>query len=325
MIVVTGAGFIGGRLIRALSAERSLDIIVADSDLTPAKRQKYSGARIADELTSAQLLALAWHDPTFSRKVDAVVHLGARTDAWERDTRLMLQDNFRYSALLLRWCLQRRIPLVYASSAAVYGVRGQAAPRRASELPPYARSKLLFDRLVEQSSGAMRAPVAGLRLCNVYGPGEADKGRMASVVFQFYRQLHDSGSIDIFTHTSLGAPGTQRRDFVHVDDVVATVIWFLDHGRSGIFDVGTGRGAAFNDIAGIVLVQEGFGVVRYVPLPADLVGWYQAFTAADLAPLRAAGCGLPFRSPEVGIPAYLPHLAAARASSAALRIEDGTT
>jgi len=305
MIVVTGAGFVGGQIIATLARDRAVDIIVVDDDLTPAKRANFAAAPIAAQLTPVDLLRAADTDRAFARRVDAVIHMGARTDTWEQDAELVLASNYGYSTRLLDWCLRSRIPLVYASSAAVYN--GGSSP--------YARSKLLLDRAVAAILPTTRSPVIGLRLVNVYGPGEAHKGRMASVVFQFFRQLRDTGSVDIYADPSLGAPGSQRRDLLHVDDVVATTLWFVEHGRSGIYDVGTGEPTSFNDLACLVLAHAGPGTVRYTPLPAHLRGSYQTYTRADLGPLRAAGYDGTFRLPRVGVPRYLEHLAAHEATA----------
>jgi ADP-L-glycero-D-manno-heptose 6-epimerase len=311
MIVVTGAGFIGGRIIAALAAERSAAVIAVEDDLTPAKRANLAGVELVDLITSAEFQHLADNDPGFARRIDAVIHMAARTDTWERDLALVLEGNLGYSTRLLHWCLRNKVPLIYASSAAVYGTSGRRPPRQAEALAPYAQSKLLFDRSVTQLLPTVESPLVGLRFFNVYGPGESHKGRMASVVYQFHRQLHEAGFIEIYEHPNIGSPGSQGRDLVHVDDVVAATSWFLDHGSSGIYDVGTGEATSFDRLAQIVLGHEGFGAIKYTPLPAHLVGCYQTFTKADLTPLRAAGFEGDFRPPESGVPGYLRYLNAA--------------
>jgi ADP-L-glycero-D-manno-heptose 6-epimerase len=309
VIVVTGAGLIGGRIISTLALERGADVVVVDDDLTPSKRSNFAGAPVRDELSPGRLLELGDTDPGFSGQVEAVIHTGARTDTWERATARVLDANFRYSARLLRWCLGRRIPFLYASSSAVYGnPRPPSSVRLRPMLSPYALSKLLFDHRVMLELPDAKSPVTGLRFFNVYGPGEAHKGRMASVVFQFHKQLRESGAIDIYSHPSLGAPGSQRRDLVHLDDIVATTLWFLDHGRSGIYEVGTGTAISYERLAQLVLAHAGSGSVRYTPLPTHLLGSYQTHTEADLRPLRAAGYDGSFRPPGRGVPEYLGHL-----------------
>jgi ADP-L-glycero-D-manno-heptose 6-epimerase len=308
MIVVTGAGFIGGRIIATLANQRSAPVLAVEDDLTPAKQANLAGVNLTDLITSAEFQRFAETDPGFTRRVDAVIHLAAHTDTWERDLALVLERNLGYSARLLHWCLRSRIPLIYSSSAAVYGAGRHRPPHRTESLAPYPRSKLLFDRSVQRLLPMVASPLVGLRFFNVYGPGEAHKERMASVVYQFHRQLHATGRIEIYAHPSIGRPGSQRRDLVHVDDVVAATTWFLDQGGAGIYDIGTGQATSFARLAQIVLDHEGFGAIQYPPLPAHLVGSYQAFTRANLAPLRAAGFAGDFRPPEAGVPAYLRYL-----------------
>ncbi len=313
MIVVTGAGFIGGRLIAAL-AQQGHTVLAVEDELTPAKQANLHGMEPADLITSVQFERLAENDRAFAQRIDGVIHTAAHADTWERDLAFVLSRNFGYSTWLLCWCLRNRVPLTYLSSAAVYGQHGHGAPDQTTGLSPYALSKLLFDRTVQQLLPAVDVPLLGLRLFNVYGPGEAHKGNMVSVVYRFHRQLHDFGKIDIYSNPIIGVPGSQRRDLVHVDDVVAVTTWFLDKGGSGIYDVGTGSPTSFNELAQIVIDHEGFGEIRYTPLPPHLMVGYQTFTQANLEPLRTAGFDGHFRPPTSGVPAYLQTLSASGAS-----------
>jgi ADP-L-glycero-D-manno-heptose 6-epimerase len=313
VIVVTGAGFIGGRIIAAL-ARQDRAVLVVEDDLTPAKQANLHGVELVDLVTSAQFERIAENDRAFGQRIDGVIHTAAHADTWERDLAFVLSRNFGYSTWLLCWCLRSRIPLIYLSSAAIYGQHGTGAQDQTSRLSPYALSKLLFDRTVQQLLPAVDVPLLGLRLFNVYGPGEAHKGNMVSVVYRFHQQLHDFGRIDIYSHPIIGLPGSQRRDLIHVDDVVAVTTWFLDNGGSGIYDVGTGSPTSFNELAQIIIDHEGFGEIRYTPLPPHLMVGYQTFTQADLEPLRTAGFDGRFRPPRSGVPAYLQTLSAGCAS-----------
>jgi ADP-L-glycero-D-manno-heptose 6-epimerase len=313
VIVVTGAGFIGGRLIAAL-AQQGRAVLAVEDELTPAKQANLRGVELVDLVTSAQFERLAVNDRAFTQRIDGMIHTAAHADTWERDLAFVLSRNLGYSTWLMCWCLRNRVPLTYLSSAAVYGAHGTGAPDETAGLSPYALSKLLFDRTVQQLLPAVDVPLLGLRLFNVYGAGEGHKGNMVSVVYRFHRQLHDTGKIDIFSHPIIGAPGSQRRDLVHVDDVVAVTSWFLDKGGSGIYDVGTGSATSFNELAQIVIDHEGFGEIRYTPLPPHLMVGYQTFTQANLKPLRTAGFNGHFRPPVSGVPAYLRTLSAGCAS-----------
>lgn len=310
MIVVTGgAGFIGSNIVRALCA-RGEEVVVVD-DLTDGRKfRNLLGSDIADywdREAALERLARA------SEKPRAVLHQGACAVTTEWDGRYMLDVNYRYSVDLLEYCIENGVPLIYASSASVYGKSRAFAEHDTDAERPlnvYGFSKLLFDRYVRRRLAHAGTQVAGLRYFNVYGPGEAHKGRMASIVSHLHRQVAESGEAQLFGAYDGYAAGEQRRDFVHVDDVVRVNLWLLDNpGVSGIFNVGTGRSASFNDVARAVIRWHGKGTIRYIPFPTDLESSYQSFTEADLGALRRAGYSAEFLDVDAGVPAYLDALA----------------
>jgi ADP-L-glycero-D-manno-heptose 6-epimerase len=184
----------------------------------------------------------------------------------------------------------------------------------------YGYSKFLFDQLVRRTLPGKTAQIAGFRYFNVYGPNEAHKGRMASVAFHAYNQLLSSGKVQLFEGSAGYGNGEQRRDFVHVDDVVDVNLWFLEQRQiSGIFNCGTGRAQTFNQLAAATinalqgtdhtareLAQK--GLIEYVAFPEGLKQRYQSFTEADLSRLRAAGYPGEFKSVEAGVAAYVKEL-----------------
>lgn len=311
MIVVTGgAGFIGSNLVRALNGRGEEDILVVD-DLTDGRKfVNLVGLRIADywdkALFAERLRAGKLGKPT------AVFHQGACAVTTEWDGRYMLENNYRYSTELLEYCLAERIPLLYASSAAVYGASaefGESDPSLERPLNVYGYSKLLFDQYVRRRLPGARSQVAGLRYFNVYGPGEAHKGQMASVAFHLNGQILNEGEARLFGGHDGYGPGEQRRDFVYVDDVVRVNLWLYEHPDvSGIFNVGTGASATFNELAGAILAWHGKGTIRYIPFPDELKSRYQSFTQADIGALRAAGYSMPFADVRAGVKAYLDAL-----------------
>ena len=193
---------------------------------------------------------------------------------------------------------------------------------RACERPlnVYGYSKFLFDQLVRRTLPGKTAQIAGFRYFNVYGPNEGHKGRMASVAWHAYHQLRTTGKVRLFVGSGGYGDGEQRRDFVHVDDVVDVNLWFLEHREvSGIFNCGTGRAQTFNQLAAATInalqgtqmpVPElvAKGLIEYVPFPDALKGKYQSFTEADLSRLRAAGYARDFKSVEQGVAAYVREL-----------------
>jgi ADP-L-glycero-D-manno-heptose 6-epimerase len=306
LIVTGGAGFIGSNIVRGLNDTGRDDIIVVD-DLTDG--HKYTNIvdrSIADYWDKRELRGRL---ESLDEPPDAVLHQGACAVTTEWDGRYMLAENYQCSVDLLGYCVRHKVPLIYASSAAIYGAStsfGESDPSAERPLNVYGYSKLLFDRYVRRHTGSAGAQVVGLRYFNVYGPNEAHKGAMASVVWHLTRQLRETGELKLFEGSHGYDDGEQRRDFIHVDDVVAVVLWFLEHpGVSGIFNVGTGKSASFNDLASAVIECLGTGEIRYVPFPSDLEASYQSFTEADLSALRAAGYSAPFDDVRAGVRKYL--------------------
>jgi len=318
MLVTGGAGFVGSNLVAGLNRAGEHDVIVVDSLLQAEKHLNLNGLRIADYLEKSALFDVL---PKLG-ELGAIFHQGACTSTTERDGRYMMENNYAYSRRLLEWCQEEEIPLLYASSASVYGAGPDYREERACERPlnVYAYSKFLFDQGVRGMLRESRAQVVGLRYFNVYGPNEAHKGRMASVAWHAYRQLLAEGKVKLFVGSHGYRDGEQRRDFIHVDDCVAVNLWFLERrGVSGIFNCGTGRAQTFNRLAVAVInavhgTQETLhdavarGRIEYVPFPPQLEGKYQSFTEADLSKLRAAGYPGEFLDIEKGVAAYVKEL-----------------
>ena len=312
MIIVTGgAGFIGSNLVRGLNARGIDQVIVVDDLSDGTKFGNLVGCDIADYLDKDDFLSRLSTDSALPGDTRAVFHQGACSTTTEWDGRLMMRLNYEYSKSLLEQCMTRRIPLIYASSAAVYGTGGDFRETPGCEQPlnVYGYSKYLFDRFVTANAGG-ETQVVGLRYFNVYGPGEQHKGPQASVAYHFDRQVREDGEARLFRGSDGYPDGGQRRDFVYVDDVVDVNLWFLEHPEhSGIFNVGTGRSQSFNDVAEAVLAWHGRGAIRYIPFPDTLQGSYQSFTEADIGKLREAGYDPPFKTVEQGVPSYLDRLA----------------
>ena len=244
----------------------------------------------------------------------------------ETDGRYMMENNYRYSSVLLKFCQDEGAQFLYASSASVYGAGRVFSESRAFESPlnVYGYSKFLFDQSVRRMWNDRTAQIAGFRYFNVYGPREQHKGRMASVAFHFFNQYRAEGRVKLFEGCDGYPNGEQRRDFISVEDVVRVNMWFLDHPDvSGIFNVGTGRCQSFNDVAvaavnacraadgqsALTLDQmQAQGIVSYIAFPEALKGKYQSYTEADMSALRGAGYDASFYSVEEGTTRYIDHL-----------------
>ena len=324
--IVTGAaGFIGANLIRALNERGVTDIIAVDNLARADKFPNLVDCEIADYFDKSEFLgrlaAGAWDGA-----LEAVLHQGACSDTMESDGRYMMDNNYRYSVTLLDYCTEEAVPLLYASSAAVYGGGSVFREERAHERPlnVYGYSKFLFDQVVRRRMGEAGAQVAGFRYFNVYGPREAHKGRMASVALHNFNEFRTSGSVKLFGAHDGHAAGCQSRDFVSVEDVVDVNLHFLEHpDLSGIFNLGTGRSQPFNDVACAVIntcrAAEGkpaltldeirrTRLIEYIDFPEALKGKYQSFTQADVSLLREAGYVRPFLTVEQGVGRYVASL-----------------
>ena len=313
-IIVTGAaGFIGSNLVKALNRRGESDIIAVD-DLTEGdKFRNLADCDIADYLDKRDFVE------RYARGgfgvVRALLHQGACSSTLEGDGRYLMDNNYRYSCDLLEASLKLGVPFLYASSAAVYGGGRDFRELREYERPlnAYGYSKFLFDQRVRRALPQARSQVVGLRYFNVYGPREQHKGRMASVAFHCFEQFRASGKVQLFGEYGDYPAGGHLRDFVSVEDVARVNLHFLDNpGRSGIFNLGSGRAQPFNDVALAVInslraqqdqpplsLQQAIaqGLLEYIDFPDGLRGKYQCYTCADIAFLREAG----YRAPMLGV------------------------
>ncbi len=333
-IVVTGAaGFIGSNIIKGLNA-RSLHDIIAVDDLTQGDKFRNLADLQISDYVDADVFYNDYADGGYGQ-IEAVFHEGACSDTMEMNGKYMMQNNFTTSVQLFHACQKRGARLLYASSAATYGGSDTFRESPAFERPlnVYGYSKLAFDQRMRRECGVdfQRAmagktmQVVGFRYFNVYGPREQHKARMASVAFHQFNQFQADGKVKLFGDYGGYAAGSQMRDFVFIDDVVAVNLWFFDHpGVSGLFNLGTGRAQPFNDVASSVvnslrqlkqqpalsleaLVAD--GLIEYVPFPDALRGKYQCYTQADLSALRATGCQHAFADVQTGVAHYVQWLA----------------
>lgn len=302
MILLTGAaGFIGSNVLRALSESGEFEILCVD-DLTDGRKvQNLSNRRYYYYCDYRDL----GKGKTRDMDITGIIHLGANADTTCTNGREMMLQNYSFSVDLLDLAKKFNCPFVYASSAAVYGNSRTRKTLRESDVSknltsPYAYSKLAFDQHVE-IWGPMSTPrVVGLRFFNVYGPGEAHKGRMASVAHHMFNRLKQGQNLTLFE-------GSKEiyRDFVYVDDVVQVILWALKSAPSGIYNVGTGQARSFYELFECVAeLGNYFGECQWIPFPEDLRAQYQYYTCAHLEKIRAAGYTKEFVELENGLAAY---------------------
>lgn len=305
-IVTGGAGFIGSNLVKGLNQKGIDDILVVDRLKDSTKIPNLADCKFADYLDKADFLEKIKTNTRFADSIKAIFHQGACSDTTEQNGQYLMENNFEYSKEVLNYCIKQDIPFIYASSASVYGAGPtyKEHPDHEKPINAYAFSKFVFDQYVRKVLPDTKLPIIGLRYFNVYGPREAHKGPMASVVFHFNKQAKQNNTIQLFQGSGGYKDGEQRRDFIYIDDVIHINVWFLEHLKSGIYNVGTGQSSSFNQVAKAL----NKGSIQYIPFPEHLKNHYQHFTEADISLLRKAGYDKSFTPIEEGVKQYLKWL-----------------
>lgn len=311
MIIITGAaGFISSCLVQKLNDEGYFDLVLVDDFSDPEQNKNFEGKRYSKLVDREEFIG--WLRENHLH-VQFVFHLGARTDTTEFDYELLNTLNLNYSKDVWAACVEFGLPLVYASSAATYGLGEHGYDDDESTidllkpLNPYGESKNEFDKW---ALGQERKPYfwAGLKFFNVYGPNEYHKGRMASVIFHTFRQISATGKMKLFqSHRPDYKDGEQMRDFVYVKDVT-DVLYFLMHHRkdSGIYNLGSGKARTFYDLAAATFRATGKDPdISFIPTPEDIRDKYQYFTEAKMDKLISIGYHKPFHTLEEGVEDYV--------------------
>lgn len=311
MIIVTGAaGFIGSALISSL-IKKGFDRIVAVDDFSKKEKTGNYKDKKIDIFVERNEFFL-WFKKNH-QQIDFVFHIGARTDTTEFDKQVFDELNVNYSKQVWQLCSTFEIPLVYASSAATYGMGEHGyndnhhVVDQLEPLNPYGHSKNDFDRwaLMQPSAPPFWA---GMKFFNVYGPNEYHKARMASVIFHAYNQMKNNGEVKLFrSHRPDFEDGMQLRDFVYVKDVTEVLIFMMEkQPESGLYNLGTGQARSFLHLAKATFMAAGIPEkIIFVDTPADIRDKYQYFTEANMDKLRKSGYHKPFASLEAGVSDYV--------------------
>lgn len=311
MIVVTGAaGFIGSCLVSHLNKAGHDNIIVVDDFSKTEKDANLEGKTLQAKIGRDDFIK--WLGD-FGEEVDFIFHIGARTDTTEFDKAIFDKLNVNYSKDVWNLCVKHHIPLVYASSAATYGLGeygykdDHAIIPKLKPLNPYGDSKNDFDIwALEQKE---QPPFwAGLKFFNVYGPNEYHKGRMASVIMHAFNQINATEGMKLFrSHNPEYKDGEQLRDFVYVKDVVNVCHFLMEaEPESGIYNLGSGKARTFLDLTKNTFKAMGKPEnISFVDTPEDIRDKYQYFTEADMSKLIEAGYATPFHTLEEGVKDYV--------------------
>ncbi len=311
MIIVTGAaGFIGSYLIQRLNQDGFNAIIAVDKFDNEAKNKNLVGLKIKERIDRDQFLF--WLDKNYET-IEFIFHIGARTNTAEFDTILLDKLNTQYTKDIWARCCQYQIPVVYASSAATYGLGemgyddDESKIRLLKPLNPYGQSKQDFDVwALDQKEKPFFW--AGLKFFNVYGPNEYHKGRMASVVWHAYNQIIKTGKMKLFkSHNPAYKDGEQMRDFIYVKDVAEVCIFFMHHRKnSGIYNLGSGKARTFLDLTRAVFkAMSKAEQIEFIDTPMDIRDKYQYFTEAGMGKIKSVGYGKEFTSIEEGVREYV--------------------
>ena len=311
MIVVTGAlGFIGSCLISKLNKEGYDDIVAVDDFSKVEKERNLEGKTLKIKVGRKDFIS--WLED-FNEEVDFIYHIGARTDTTEFDKDIFDELNLEYTKSIWNICSKHNIPLVYASSAATYGLGefgyedNHDIVEKLKPLNPYGDSKNDFDIWALKQKD--QPPFwAGLKFFNVYGPNEFHKGRMASVIFHTFNQINQNGGMKLFrSHNPKYTDGGQLRDFVYVKDVV-NVCMFLKNNtpESGLYNLGTVESRTFLDLArNTFKALDKAENISFIDTPEDIRDKYQYFTEANMTKLLKAGYSDGFHSLEEGVKDYV--------------------
>ena len=311
MIIVTGAaGFIGSCLIKRLNADNFNMIIAVDKFDSEAKNKNLEGATIQERVDRDDFHK--WLDKN-NELVEFIFHIGARTDTTEFNKSVFDALNVSYSQEIWKRCVKYQIPIVYASSAATYGLGelgfkdDESQMKNLKPLNPYGWSKLEFDIWALKQK---EKPFfwAGLKFFNVYGPNEYHKGRMASVIWHAFSQIKATGKMKLFrSHNPDYKDGGQLRDFIYVKDVVEVCMFLMNHRKdSGIYNLGTGEARTFLDLTKATFKAMGRQEdISFIDTPADIRDKYQYFTEADMSKLRSIGYTKSFITLEDGVADYV--------------------
>jgi len=311
MIAITGAaGFIGSCLLSYLNKLGYEHIIIVDDFSRADKNRNIEGKKFITKIHRDKFIQWLSENPY---EIKQMFHLGARTDTTEFDESIFERLNLSYSKAIWKHCAENQVPLVYASSAATYGL-GEHGFEDSHEmvnelepLNPYGVSKNEFDKWALQQK--QQPPFwCGLKFFNVYGPNEYHKGRMASVIYHAFIQIQKNNSMNLFrSHNASFKDGEQLRDFIFVNDVLKVMDWMMEHKpKSGLYNLGTGKARTFLDLANAVFRSLNIkSDIRFIDTPADIRDKYQYFTEAKMNKLRAAGYTDNFISLEEGIKNYV--------------------
>lgn len=312
MIIVTGAaGFIGSCLVSRLNQAGKTNLLLVDDFSKHEKDHNLEGKQFSHKMERSEFVK--WLKES-AESIECIFHIGARTDTTEFNKAIFDELNLNYTKDLWKICADKKIPFIYASSAATYGLgefgyddKDESIIPKLKPLNPYGDSKNDFDKWALEQNNCPPQWV-GFKFFNVYGPNEYHKGRMASVIFHAFNQINQQGFVKLFrSHNPDYADGGQLRDFVYVKDIVEVLYHAYEKQiKSGIYNLGSGKARTFLDLASATFHALGKEPkIEFIDTPADIRDKYQYFTEAKMEKLIETGFSRPFRTLEEGVKDYV--------------------
>jgi len=309
MIIVTGgAGFIGSALVHGLNQKGIDDIWLVDDVDHPEKQKNLDNLNYSRWVGKDDFLK----EVPGIKGCSAILHMGACSSTTETNEAYLRENNFEYTQSLAKFCMEKDVRFIYASSAATYGAGENGYSDDESYLENlvplnlYGASKQWFD-LWAKKVDALKT-IVGLKYFNVFGPNEYHKGDMQSMVRKGFMQIRDSRKLNLFkSYKPEYGDGGQERDFLYVRDAVAMTLFFLEHKDiGGIFNVGSGKARNWNDLASSVFLAMNQEVnINYIDMPESIRDQYQYHTCAEMEKIRSAGYVESITSLEEGISDYV--------------------
>ncbi|NBO24297.1 MAG: ADP-glyceromanno-heptose 6-epimerase [Chlamydiae bacterium] len=290
LIIITGAlGFIGSGVVKYLNEKGYKNLVLVDDVKATEKWKNVVGKNFFEIVSRYELFHFL---EGREKEIEAIIHLGACSDTAETDGDYLMENNYRYTISLAEYALNHQIRFVYASSAATYGNGELGYLDRhdlLKDLKPmncYAFSKHAFDLWAHNQN--VLNHLVGLKYFNVFGPNEAHKGKMASMVYHLYHQILSTHKAHLFASNDPinFKDGEQVRDFIYVKDVARLTCSFLENSLNGIYNLGSGQPRTWNEIAKTVFKAMGKPLkIEYISMPEHLAKSYQNYTAADMSKL----------------------------------------
>ncbi len=316
ILIIGGAGFLGSNLAKRLAERGSHRIVIVDKFGEGDKWNNLVRVPVDEIVHPTDLFY--WLE-SYGDEVEIVYHLGGITSSIESDVESILEANHNLPLLVWRWCAESGVRFIYGSSYEVYGdgshgfndTEDTEYQRNLRPLNPNGWSKKLFDMHIsaaEKRDEPVTPQWVGLRFFNIYGPNEYHKKDCRSVALKIYEEAASGAPVKLFKSKNPDyADGAQLRDFMHVDDAIHMLEWFLDNpDKSGLFNAGSGKARSFEELASAVFkALDKEPNIKYVDMPSNVESQYQYKTEADISRLQSIGYDRPILDLDQGIDDYI--------------------